>query len=168
MSHTFLSWTCPSELKGPNPIIILLFTCAHGPNNQSMESQTPDLDEKTGPTGPMCRLLEKPHTEALLTQKVENPQKQDFCLTILQIYQSRREGTVARGPHPQRILRLTTVDWTRPQTGVAVGKANAMFSEGPARLFQLLWWACARGHGKGTAGTSPRVLKEGTATPVPV
>lgn len=45
-----------------------------------------------------------------------------------------------------------TVDWTRPHTGVAVGKANAIFSERPAQLFHLLWWVCARGHDKGTAG----------------
>lgn len=113
-------------------------------------------------------MLGKLHTEALQTQRVENPQSQDFCLIILQICQSQREGTVARGPHPQRILRLTTVDWTRPQTGVAIGKANAMFSEGPAQHFQLLWWACARGHDKDTAGTSLWVLKEGAAIPMPL
>lgn len=38
MSHTFLSWTWTLELKGPNPIIMLLFTCVHGPNYQKMES----------------------------------------------------------------------------------------------------------------------------------
>lgn len=113
-------------------------------------------------------MLEKLQTKALQTQRVENPQSQDFCLIILQICQSQREGTVARGPHPQRILRLTTVDWTRPQTGVAIGKANAMFSEGPAQCFQLLWWACARGHDKDTVGTCLWVLKEGAAIPVPL
>lgn len=61
-----------------------------------------------------------------------------------------------------------TVDWTRPQTGAAIGKANAMFSERPAQLFHWLRWACARGHNKGTAETSLRALKEGTATPVPL
>lgn len=108
MSHTFASYVWPLEPKEPRPTVILLFTCVHGlqaSNSEKMEDQTPVLEEKANRT--ILFLLGKPHTKTFQTQRVENPRSQGFGLTILQICQSRREGTMARGPHPGRSLRLT-------------------------------------------------------------
>lgn len=86
--------TWPLELKGCHPTVTFLFTCIHGlqaSNNQERQGWSSAL-EKTGPIGLACKLLEKPHTGALQTHRVENPRSQDSCLTTLQICQSQGEG----------------------------------------------------------------------------
>ena len=107
MSHTFASRAWPLEPKGPHLTVILLFTCVHAlqaSNSQEGKARL-WLQGEDRASRPSWLITGKLHTKAL--QRVENPRSQDCCLTVLQICQSQEEGTVARGPHPQRILRLT-------------------------------------------------------------
>lgn len=107
MSHTFASRAWPLEPKGPHLTVILLFTCvtAFKPPTARRGKARLWLQGEDRASRPSWLITGKLHTKAL--QRVENPRSQDCCLTVLQICQIREEGTVARGPHPQRILRLT-------------------------------------------------------------
>lgn len=55
-------------------------------------------------------------------------------------FKSARAGEKALCPEGPLTGNSETyiVGWTHPQTGVAVDKANVMFSERPVQLFQLL------------------------------
>lgn len=141
--------TWPLELKGCHPTVTLLFTCIRGlqaSNNQERQGWSSAL-EKTGPIGLACKLLEKPHTGSADPQGRESQEPGLLFDHSSNLPEPGRRQGMARGPHPQRILILP-VDWPHPQTGAAIRKADAVFSERPAQYVHLPWWACARSHNK--------------------
>lgn len=170
MSHTSASWAWPLELKGPHLTVILLFTCVHGlqaSRSQEKEGQAPALRRRQA-SKPSLLITGKTTYWGFPDPEGREPQKPGLLFDhSSNLPEPGRRHCGQRTP-PTENSETHTVDWTRPQTGVAIGKANAMFSERPARLFHLLWWACARGHDRGTAGTSPRALKDGAPKPVPL
>lgn len=84
-------------------------------------------------------------------------------------FKSTRAGEKALCPEGPLTGNSETyaVGWTRPQTGVAVDKANAMFSERPVQLSSCCG-GLMPGAIMGTAGTSLRVLKERATIPTPL
>ena len=131
MSHTFALWAWPLDLKGPHLTVIPLFTCVHGlqaSNSQEREDQALAPRRRQGQQAQLGDHW-KNYILGLFRPKGREPQKPGLLFDrSSNLPEPGRRQCGQRTP-PTENSEAHTVDWTRPQTGAAIGKANAMFSE---------------------------------------